>query len=311
MVHALGINALAFGAEYADLDTLQSAADILNREPDVFRDALHRSLADGASYASARRRAFAKAAPQIAFALDEPNTVLGIEYIRAAENIGADITMYPVLRLGSDHACSTPFDREQFPSSAAVRAALQQSSGTRWGQILQAAGTPVSFKPTRWRRSLFTLVSAMLRNADASMLDRLPDAEPGIAHRLIAAARNSGTWDELVTTASSRRHPPARIRRLLLSALLGVDSNTVSSAFLEANLYGHVLGIRDGAQQMFGQLCSSAGIPVSPSPRSFTKSPLLAADLVSCDMYGLLVSPVRHAGADFTTPLQVVIPGTD
>lgn len=300
----LGVDALAFGAENPELGKLRESARIMNMESGIFSRTLAESLRSGASYAAARRTAFCCAAPALSHIMAGANNVLAVEYLRAAYDTGSRMQIATIRRIGSPHDSS--WDPGSYPSAAAVRAALESAPASKHARVLDEAGVPVSFEPVQWRSALFTIAASRLRITHPSELDSLSDIENGLGRRLVRASREASSWDELIDLASSRRYPPSRIRRLLLHAVLGITTSALVDADNDHLMYAHVLGVREDAMKAYGDLCSRAQIPVSPSPRSFTDSRVLSADLAASDLYGLMMHPVRAAGADFTASFQIV-----
>lgn len=306
ILSSIGARILSFGAECSDTARLLQAARLLNDESNEFRARMHTALNQGQSYAAARRIAAAAYGPWLPDLLAHPNNVLAVEYLRADQRLGSGLEPLAVARLGSGH--DQPWRPGNHPSSAAVRDALTAQPAAS-DAILHAAGVPRSFVPASWQERLFTLVSAQLRSASSERLETLPDIEPGLARRLIDAGRTASSFSALVDSAATRRYPPSRIRRLLLYTLLGITRNLTDSADNGGfPAYAHVLAVRSDRLEEFGQMCAAAKVPVAASPKYLPDSPLLEKDIASSDIYGLLSTPVRRAGADFTAPFAAVAP---
>lgn len=306
ILHSIGADVLSFGAECSDVQRLQYAAQLLEDESADFSAHLRSLLAQGQSYAAARRAAAGRAHGEwLEQLLSQPNNVLAIEYLRAIERFCCHLEPLAVERLGSGH--DSVWANGAYPNSHAVREAIMQSPAADWASIFRAAGVPCGFEPTAWQHPLFTLLSAHLRRTDPGSLDLLPDMEHGLAYRLIGAGRHAVRFDELVQLSATRRYPPARIRRLLLYALLSVTRKLAMQADSgELPLYGHVLAVRKDALDRFGVMCKESSIPVAASPNRLPPGPLLRLDEDAADIYGLLCTPVRQAAADFTNALPVV-----
>jgi hypothetical protein len=66
---------------------------------------------------------------------------------------------------------------------------------------------------------------ALLRKLSAEQIAQLPDVSEGLENRILAAIRRSTTLEEVYAAAKSKRYTAARIRRILLSAFLGLDAS--------------------------------------------------------------------------------------
>lgn len=110
MVKALHIDALSFGSETADLDTL---VDITKRmDCESTQTVLRTYINEGMSYGSAFRKALNTEM------LNTPNALLGLEYIRAGLNYYPSLKYIPILRTSDHHDANITKD---FPSGTALR----------------------------------------------------------------------------------------------------------------------------------------------------------------------------------------------
>ena len=110
MVKALHIDALSFGSETADLDTLVDIAKRMDCEST--QTVLRTYINEGMSYGSAFRKALDTEI------LNTPNALLGLEYIRAGLNYHPTLKYMPILRTSDHHESNIIKD---FPSGTALR----------------------------------------------------------------------------------------------------------------------------------------------------------------------------------------------
>ena len=100
----LGCDCLSFGSETAELPLLRALAGLRESEPESLATAVRDALAQGKSHARARGEALAAHLSLSPELLSAPNLILGAEYIRAADALGADMEFLPVPRAGSYHS---------------------------------------------------------------------------------------------------------------------------------------------------------------------------------------------------------------
>ena len=90
LLHALRcVDSICFGSECGDLTLLQKAADIMAEEPDAYKHSLQSYLRDGYRFPLARQKAFQDFTKEegIASILEQPNNILGIEYLKALSRL--------------------------------------------------------------------------------------------------------------------------------------------------------------------------------------------------------------------------------
>jgi cytidyltransferase-like protein len=98
------VDSLFFGSECGDTEILTQIATILNNESEDFALNISRQLKSGDSYALARQKALFTelqdrySASYLEEVLSSPNNILGIEYIRAIQNLGSSIKPYTIAR---------------------------------------------------------------------------------------------------------------------------------------------------------------------------------------------------------------------
>ena len=89
LLNQLGVvGSICFGSECGDLQILQQLADILCEEPAPYQDSLKEYLKKGLSFPAARQLAVSayfaeRHLPDCSSLLNEPNNILGIEYLKA------------------------------------------------------------------------------------------------------------------------------------------------------------------------------------------------------------------------------------
>lgn len=190
---------LSFGSEAGELEPLEHLAEL--DPPDYPKD---RSLA---SALPALRREHA--------ALYTPNNILGIEYLRALRALGSPLVPLTVRRQGSAHD-----DMEASASAFRARLFVGESVALPQQTVLDAeigAGrAPID------TALVGPAVLSRLRGLTREDWERLPEMSGGFHNRLLRAARQAGSLDELYALAKSKRFTMARVRRAVLCAFLGV-----------------------------------------------------------------------------------------
>ena len=202
LLAALGCDTLAFGAETPEPAPLQAAAAALCSA--AFPAALRSQLESGLPFAAARAAAAETLCPGAADLLQTPNNILGIEYCKAILRQGAAMQLLPLPRLGAAHGTA--------------------QTGQVQGQALelyrQAAEQGQLADPEKFSTAVLTL----LRTKTPEQLSTLRGAGEGLENRLYAAAREAETVNDLYDRLKTKRYPTARLRRLVLDAVLDVPA---------------------------------------------------------------------------------------
>ena len=150
LLHALGCDAISFGASHTQVEELVSVAKTLDH-PST-QESLRAFLAQGCSYGTALRKALQlfrsvnsslsnddssgkntsentslENSNHMCILDTDPNTILGIEYIRALHRYHIDLDIIPVKRTSSHH---NPTLDDSLPSGTALRNAIYASKHT-------------------------------------------------------------------------------------------------------------------------------------------------------------------------------------
>lgn len=221
---ACGADALAFGAEDADLEVLEGVCDALCSPG--FSLHLKTDLAAGRPFHTARAAAAEVFCPGAAAVLAQPNNILAIEYLlalrrlRAALPAGTRLPLpLPLPRFGAAHDAAPCGD-------IAGAAWLRARPVGEWAAYVPAAAQLLYLQAQRDGRLLdeahwqCTALS-LLRTRTPAQLAALPDAGEGLDALLYAAIRDGTTLENIYGAVKSKRYTHARVRRLTLAAVLG------------------------------------------------------------------------------------------
>ena len=226
ILHALGcVDTLSFGSECGDTAELQELAALMD-EP-AYEQTLKEALATGISYAAARQKAVELCkGKELAAILGHPNNTLGLEYIRAATKIGANVCFLTLQRIGAAHNAEVICDN--IASASHLRTLIRTGQADNAMRYMPAGATDVlreAIKDGRVAVHTETLKNALLarlRTMDLADFASLPYISEGLEHRLYQASRTAGSIDELLDAVKTRRYPTARLQRILWAALLGM-----------------------------------------------------------------------------------------
>lgn len=101
-------------------------------------------------------------------------------------------------------------------------------------------------------------ILAVLRQKTPEDLKKLPDISEGIENKLFSAIRLANSMEQLYNTVKVKRYTHARIRRLALSAFLGLDNEF----FMKPPPYVRVLGFNEKGREHLAQAAGISPIPI-------------------------------------------------
>ena len=295
LLQATGIvDIISFGSESADLEALIKCADAIG-SPE-YSPILREYLTGGISFAAARERTIVDIiGKEAAACLRSPNDLLAVEYIRAA---GKEAVYFPVERGGSVH------DGAGGASEIRARMAL----GENWADAVPAPAEAVFRReieagrgPVTGERLRAALLSR-LRERTREQFARLPDAAEGLESRLFRAARELDSPEEIAAAAKSRRYALSRLRRMVMSAALGLEKGMADGI----PPYLRVLGMDDRGEALLKRMKKSAALPVIVKSARILKEDERARDIFDLtsrahDLYvlGYGEAASRRGGEDY------------
>lgn len=196
-----GVDILAFGSEIGELAPLSQTADVL------LSDAYREALAGASGEASHARTAEELVASLGGRLPTRPNDILGVMYLKALKAEGSTIRPFT-------------YRREEGYSASEARRLLYGGGDPSAMISAEAMACFSSVTPTD--PSNYEAVALhLLREVDPSLLCRYYGMNGGVAGLLHKTALKTASLDELLSKATSRAYPTARLRRAILSAVLG------------------------------------------------------------------------------------------
>ncbi len=280
-----GVNALAFGVE-CEPELLYEIAEVKRKK--TTDELIKSELINGASYPTAVKNALSKIEPKYGEAL-LPNNILALEYIEALD--GTSISPMPIKRVGSgynDLSLET-----EYASASAIRAAVK--SGEDCKRFLpEAMLGSIRFPDVHL---LDTLAHYALLSRNVDELRMLPDVEVGFEYALYKAARQKdmGSAMEML---KSKRYTYARLRRIVLSALLNISYDLDIS-----NIKTRVLGIKESFKPHLADFNANIITRNSEATKEFISDKNVRIDCFAQDVFALLTGGTMNEY--YSTPMIV------
>ena len=292
LLHALGCDSISFGASHTQVESLVSVAKALDH-PST-QELLRTFLAQGYSYATALRKAVqgfhleSKAlenSNDMSLLNNDPNTILGIEYIRALHRYHINLDIIPVERTSSHH--NQTLD-DSLPSGTALRSAIyaskqpssslsrshnaQQVSDTssleedtfKWHHYVPSMVAPLAIDivQANYYANLdryYDMIHATSRIATKEELQTLQDMSDGLEEAWLTASALS-SWEQARESLKSKRYTYARLDRIASYSLFRRTKEMFQECYQQGPTYGRLLAFNNRGRQYLKEKRSS--IPI-------------------------------------------------
>lgn len=293
LLNALGcVDMISFGSECGNIKQLREAAGavLYAQESDEFAS----YMKEGLSYPAALQKAIEKYyTDDVIDTLACPNNTLAVEYIKAIDNIASPIKPVTVKRHIAAH------DSEIINPQSNVLSASQLRKMIEAGDDISRYAPECDFSETASISNIETAILSKLRAMNKSAIEKTPNVLLGLENRIYRAARVAGSLNELYFLVKTKRYTLARIRRIILSAFLGITKNDLQFS----NSYVRILGMNGKGKEILG--AAKCDIPVNTSlsqlEKTGDKAKKQARLEARCDdQYALAFDKKRPCGLDFT-----------
>ena len=270
---------LCFGAETDDKEQFLSLADCLNNETKEFKKALKDELDKGIGLAKAKYNANKKiyGDKYDARLFSLPNNILGLEYTKAILSYNAPLSIFPLKR---DDTHNDKTLKKGITSASSIRLAIEE------GKIKKLKKSLPKFvysdiKPIN--HDIEKMIMSALIVKSAREIALTPDCSEGLENRLKALYKDNISYNDFIAKATTKRYTSARIRRILISNLLGVTETLVKNAS-KSGLYAKVLAVREDKKSLISELTKNASVPILTRKSDADKLKGLAKDCFNIDV---------------------------
>ena len=266
LLSAIGVDAVVFGSECGQIETLKQAAYALNHESAEFRERLQKGLKAGLTYPQARAKAL-EMEDTWASVLSSPNNILGIEYLRAAEDLHSPMEFYTISREGSGYHEDTLADAK-FPSASAIRGIVRNSLSKDKDLLdILASHLPAVTHPA-YTGAVPVFVDDFSELLNAAVLQMqatfsIADLSPELTARLTKPPYCPLSFEERIQALKTRQLTYTRVSRALLHLVLGMREEDISRWKDEGYaLYARILGFRRQSSPLLSCLHKKSSIPL-------------------------------------------------
>ena len=304
LLNECGANYISFGCETADVSQLISISNLLLNETYEYKNELKKQLNLGLSYPDARSKVISKLLNISSNITNQPNNILAIEYLKALAQINPIITPIPVERVDSNYYDTD--SKTNILSATGIREKLKHSEDI---DIFMPQGTLSLMKDPVFLKDFEQLILFSLRKLSLSELKALPDVTEGLENRILSAIISSSTLDELIDKIKTKRYPLARIKRILISGMLGLSKEKLQLFDKSGGpQYIRILGWNEKGKELLSLISKKSNLPIITSVNKFLSTAtdlqkeMLHKDILATNIYTLITKD-KTMNLDYTRRL--------
>jgi len=340
ILDSLGIvDYICFGSEAGEIEQLEPIAEILYREPELYKAILKKYLDEGLSYPKARENALQEymitcnpgkkdlfSGFDISGVMGFSNNILAVEYLKALKRLNSRIKPVTIKRKANLY--TTQELTGEISSATAIRKHLRKDSSGNLVRIDESLRKTLPEKSVEILEEEFSngrgpvffenfesIILSAIRKMKAEDIRSFPNIAEGLENRIKNAANNSGSLEELIDNICTKRYTRTRIQRTLVSMLLGITAQD----FITFNngggpQYIRVLGFNKKGAYLLSKIKKRASLPVIVKASDFIKSDnplinrMLEIEFLATDIYvlGYENPAYRKSGQEYTDNLIIL-----
>lgn len=319
---SLGIvDSICFGSECNDLEGLKTVADILSEEPAEYKTFLQTNLRAGLSFPAARKEAFSAYMRNTAYShlLDDPNNILGIEYLKALKTLDSSVKPYTIKRQESGY--HDTMLQSNYSSASAIRTLLaysgsalstQSGGGTfeniHFSNILNELEDQVPASCLEilkdyhhvmypvYQNDFSLIMKYKLLNKTSQDLTRYMDVSEELANRISNQLNNFFNYKQFCELLKTKEITQTRINRALLHIMLGIKKSTVEE-YIDGgyHYYARLLGVRKDREKILSSVAKNGTLPLLTGLYDTEEIPeagkkMLRHDILASNLYKSVIT---------------------
>ena len=320
ILHKSGIvDTLCFGSETPYLEEMQALAELLLEEPTALSSLIKNYLTQGESYPRARHLALmdyigdtSKTIPLspevVSVLLNQPNNILGIEYIKALKMYQSSIKPFPIRRKTSHY-----HDTEVNHTIASATAIRHQVILKNFNKVTHAmpASAFKLLEPSIQNPVILDDYSSIFHYkiimSELEDLYAIWDVPKNLIHSLYHAAHHFTKLSAIIDEVTSKTYSRATVQRAIIHLLLDIQNCDMQSfQMIDWIPYIRILACKKSSRSLLTSLNASSKVPIILGVNKALTNldplskKLLSYELKASKLYGLLSKTPSLTHKDFT-----------
>jgi len=265
-------------------------------------------LKAGFSYPSAMYRTLSeKLPPEVSGLLTDPNNLLALEYLKAMQYLKVNFHPFAVQRTSVAHDSAQPSGI--FASASLIRNRFRNHEDYE-SYLPEETAQMLSERRNQGRTADFSRLESVIlyriRMMSETDLLSLPDMNSNLASSF-RKAQNACSLEEFLASVKSKCFTMARIRRILIYALLGIRKED----FRQKIPYARVLAFNRRGTELLKLCKSRSRIPVHTSLAELRTASVGAQRFAELEantahLYGLALNEITSAEMEFRRKIQLI-----
>jgi len=306
LLNQLGIvDEICFGSEYSDIHELISIARILSEESLEYKSFLCNFMKKGITFPLARTQALKMLIPEMKEEmLSSPNSILGIEYLKALIKLKSKIKPISITRKNAGYHDETLADSvfNAISSATAIRKSITTTNSLDTikhhvpSEVFNILEKEYNRTFPITENDYTLLLQYKLMEESKESLVRYLDINQDIANRIKNTNISSFHFSELAQEIKSKQWTLTRVNRALLHVLLRITSANMELYKKEGyTQYARILGVRKDSTFLLRQMKEVSQIPLinkvgnAKKDLSQTALTMLEEDLFASHLYNQVV----------------------
>lgn len=310
LLESLGaVQELSFGSECGDAEVLKNALDKVDMIAKAHADDIKSIMEKGYTYPRALSSVLKGTDADVAEIISSPNNLLAIEYMRSLKRLSSKMKPFTVKRVNAPHDGADP--KNGYASASYIREVLESernvSAISKYTTSVWTDAIAEAFRKgeTASLGRLERVILYKLRSTSVEEIASINDVGQGLENR-IYGARMAGSLDELLFTVKTKRYTMARIRRIMLSLLIGITKEDMK----QIPPYGRILAFNERGREILAQAKDTAKIPFASSIAKLsqineTAERFAELEIRASDVYGLALKTVTSAQKDYRAKIMI------
>lgn len=314
------VDSISFGTETSDFAALNNISSVVSEEPREYALMLKEELQRGVSFPKARETALIRYFDddvRYKNILNNPNNILGVEYLKALKKVKSKIVPVPIKREKVYYNDSKIID--DFASATAIRKLVANKDFQEIIKVVPRSTYELLFQEYQVGNIVFDVekfekeIFYVLRKMSLSDIEQLPDVTEGLEHNIKSAVNFCNNIEDFMEMVKSKRYTQTRIQRILLFALLGITKKDVQMA-KKCVPYARVLGFNEKGRVLLSEIAKkNPKMEVVTSVKKFMDNNtnknykrMMDIDIFATDVYTLGYRYDSMANLDYTRSVVIV-----
>lgn len=246
ILKGFNITDLSFGVENNDLNQLNQIVDVMDTLE--YQNLMKNYLDKGFSYPNSSYKSIYQLTnnQDLSYASTLPNNTLAIQYLRNIRNTNIKANL--ITRINNNYYDQT-LQEGPIQSATSLRKMMELNQ-----QIKNyLPNTSISYQLIDINKTydnLFKLIKYKFQIEDISLFSSIINVSEGIENRISSMLDKVNSFPELVENVQTKRYPPNRIKRTLISILIDANKEKITSSLS----YYRVLGLSNSGEKLINKL---------------------------------------------------------